>query len=410
MGLGKPAGIAAAVLLALSAAAVPGARSASAAEAGASEEYRVSGSGGLTYSARITASADYLSKQVCDDFAGHLRTVFGLDKDPKASYTGATYDGGTSECAVQPFDIHPTDSVITENGSERTIAMSPSTTGPVLEAIGFTTRSATATVSNAIITSASDGCAIDHDSSSSGQETATCAHTADDSYVTYDVATGATSSGAVRGAPTPVPPDPEANVKPQRTGTPGAPAATTTTGPITAPVTVGTPSQRTGAPTPTGRSSDSDDGNAFVAIFFLILVVLVLFWIISMGTMRSQWKKQSRRPARSRATPTRRPVDPALPYDSSRTAAPEPHDSPTFPYDSSRTAAPEPHDSPTFPYDTSRTAASEPHDSPAFPYDTSRTAASEPHDSPDPAPGSAGPSEAAAPRSDSRFAPPSGPA
>ncbi len=410
MGLGKPAGIAAAVLLALSAAAVPGARSASAAEAGASEEYRVSGSGGLTYSARITASADYLSKQVCDDFAGHLRTVFGLDKDPKASYTGATYDGGTSECAVQPFDIHPTDSVITENGSERTIAMSPSTTGPVLEAIGFTTRSATATVSNAIITSASDGCAIDHDSSSSGQETATCAHTADDSYVTYDVATGATSSGAVRGAPTPVPPDPEANVKPQRTGTPGAPAATTTTGPITAPVTVGTPSQRTGAPTPTGRSSDSDDGNAFVAIFFLILVVLVLFWIISMGTMRSQWKKQSRRPARSRATPTRRPVDPALPYDSSRTAAPEPHDSPTFPYDTSRTAAPEPHDSPTFPYDTSRTAASEPHDSPAFPYDTSRTAASEPHDSPDPAPGSAGPSEAAAPRSDSRFAPPSGPA
>ena len=374
MGLGKPAGIAAAVLLALSAAAVPGARSASAAEAGASEEYRVSGSGVLTYSARITASEDYLSKQVCDDFAGHLRTVFGLNKDPKASYTGATYDGGTSECAVQPFDIHPTDSVITENGSERTIAMSPSTTGPVLEAIGFTTRSATATVSNAIITSASDGCAIDHDSSSSGQETATCAHTADDSYVTYDVATGATSSGAVRGAPTPVPPDPEANVKPQRTGTPGAPAATTTTGPITAPVTVGTPGQRTGAPTPTGRSSDSDDGNAFVAIFFLILVVLVLFWIISMGTMRSQWKKQSRRPARSRATPTRRPVDPALPYDSSRTAASEPHDSPTFPYDTSRTTAPEP------------------------------------HDSPDPAPGSAGPSEAAAPRSDSRFAPPSGPA
>ena len=410
MGLGKPAGIAAAVLLALSAAAMPGARSASAAEAGASEEYRVSGSGGLTYSARITASADYLSKQVCDDFAGHLRTVFGLDKDPKASYTGATYDGGTSECAVQPFDIHPTDSVITENGSERTIAMSPSTTDPVLEAIGFTTRSATATVSNAIITSASDGCAIDHDSSSSGQETATCAHTADDSYVTYDVATGATSSGAVRGAPTPVPPDPEANVKPQRTGTPGAPAATTTTGPITAPVTVGTPGQRTSAPTPTGRSSDSDDGNAFVAIFFLILVVLVLFWIISMGTMRSQWKKQSRRPARSRATPTRRPVDPALPYDSSRTAASEPHDSPTFPYDTSRTAASEPHDSPTFPYDTARTAASEPHDSPAFPYDTSRTAASEPHDSPDPAPGSAGPSEAAAPRSDSRFAPPSGPA
>ena len=374
MGLGKPAGIAAAVLLALSAAAVPGARSASAAEAGASEEYRVSGSGVLTYSARITASADYLSKQVCDDFAGHLRTVFGLNKDPKASYTGATYDGGTSECAVQPFDIHPTDSVITENGSERTIAMSPSTTGPVLEAIGFTTRSATATVSNAIITSASDGCAIDHDSSSSGQETATCAHTADDSYVTYDVTTGATSSGAVRGAPTPVPPDPEANVKPQRTGTPGTPAATTTTGPITAPVTVGTPGQRTSAPTPTGRSSDSDDGNAFVAIFFLILVVLVLFWIISMGTMRSQWKKQSRRPARSRATPTRRPVDPALPYDTSRTAAPEPHDSPTFPYDSSRTTAPEP------------------------------------HDSPDPAPGSAGPSEAAAPRSDSRFAPPSGPA
>ncbi len=357
MGLGKPAGIAAAVLLALSAAAVPGARSASAAEAGASEEYRVSGSGVLTYSARITASEDYLSKQVCDDFADHLRTVFGLNKDPKASYTGATYDGGTSECAVQPFDIlHPTDSVITENGSERTIAMSPSTTGPVLEAIGFTTRSTTATVSNAIITSASDGCAIDHDSSSSGQETATCAHTADDSYVTYDVATGATSSGAVRGAPTPVPPDPEANVKPQRTGTPGAPAATTTTGPITAPVTVGTPGQRTGAPTPTGRSSDSDDGNAFVAIFFLILVVLVLFWIISMGTMRSQWKKQSRRPARSRATHTRRPVDPALPYDTSRTAAPEPHDSP------------------------------------------------------DPAPGSAGPSEAAAPRSDSRFAPPSGPA
>ena len=356
MGLGKPAGIAAAVLLALSAAAMPGARSASAAEAGASEEYRVSGSGVLTYSARITASEDYLSKQVCDDFAGHLRTVFGLDKDPKASYTGATYDGGTSECAVQPFDIHPTDSVITENGSERTIAMSPSTTGPALEAIGFTTRSATATVSNAIITSASDGCAIDHDSSSSGQETATCAHTADDSYVTYDVATGATSSGAVRGAPTPVPPDPEANVKPQRTGTPGAPAATTTTGPITAPVTVGTPGQRTSAPTPTGRSSDSDDGNAFVAIFFLILVVLVLFWIISMGTMRSQWKKQSRRPARSRATPTRRPVDPALPYDTSRTTAPEPHDSP------------------------------------------------------DPAPGSAGPSEAAAPRSDSRFAPPSGPA
>ena len=392
MGLGKPAGIAAAVLLALSAAAVPGARSASAAEAGASEEYRVSGSGVLTYSARITASEDYLSKQVCDDFAGHLRTVFGLNKDPKASYTGATYDGGTSECAVQPFDIHPTDSVITENGSERTIAMSPSTTGPVLEAIGFTTRSATATVSNAIITSASDGCAIDHDSSSSGQETATCAHTADDSYVTYDVATGATSSGAVRGAPTPVPPDPEANVKPQRTGTPGAPAATTTTGPITAPVTVGTPGQRTSAPTPTGRASDSDDGNAFVAIFFLILVVLVLFWIISMGTMRSQWKKQSRRPMRSRATPTRRPVDPALPYDSSRTAAPEPHDSPTFPYDTSRTTAPEPHDSPTFPYDTSRTTASEP------------------HDSPDPAPGSAGPSEAAAPRSDSRFAPPSGPA
>ena len=374
MGLGKPAGIAAAVLLALSAAAMPGARSASAAEAGASEEYRVSGSGVLTYSARITASEDYLTKRVCDDFAGHLRTVFGLDKDPKASYTGATYDGGTSECAVQPFDIHPTDSVITENGSERTIAMSPSTTDPVLEAIGFTTRSATATVSNAIITSASDGCAIDHDSSSSGQETATCAHTADDSYVTYDVATGATSSGAVRGAPTPVPPDPEANVKPQRTGTPGAPAATTTTGPITAPVTVGTPGQRTGAPTPTGRSSDSDDGNAFVAIFFLILVVLVLFWIISMGTMRSQWKKQSRRPARSRATHTRRPVDPALPYDTSRTAAPEPHDSPTFPYDTSRTAAPEP------------------------------------HDSPDPAPGSAGPSEAAAPRSDSRFAPPSGPA
>jgi len=392
MGLGKPAGIAAAVLLALSAAAVPGARSASAAEAGASEEYRVSGSGVLTYSARITASEDYLSKQVCDDFAGHLRTVFGLNKDPKASYTGATYDGGTSECAVQPFDIHPTDSVITENGSERTIAMSPSTTGPVLEAIGFTTRSATATVSNAIITSASDGCAIDHDSSSSGQETATCAHTADDSYVTYDVATGATSSGAVRGAPTPVPPDPEANVKPQRTGTPGAPAATTTTGPITAPVTVGTPGQRTSAPTPTGRASDSDDGNAFVAIFFLILVVLVLFWIISMGTMRSQWKKQSRRPMRSRATPTRRPVDPALPYDTSRTAAPEPHDSPTFPYDTSRTTAPEPHDSPTFPYDTSRTTASEP------------------HDSPDPAPGSAGPSEAAAPRSDSRFAPPSGPA
>ena len=392
MGLGKPAGIAAAVLLALSAAAVPGARSASAAEAGASEEYRVSGSGVLTYSARITASEDYLSKQVCDDFAGHLRTVFGLNKDPKASYTGATYDGGTSECAVQPFDIHPTDSVITENGSERTIAMSPSTTGPVLEAIGFTTRSATATVSNAIITSASDGCAIDHDSSSSGQETATCAHTADDSYVTYDVATGATSSGAVRGAPTPVPPDPEANVKPQRTGTPGAPAATTTTGPITAPVTVGTPGQRTSAPTPTGRASDSDDGNAFVAIFFLILVVLVLFWIISMGTMRSQWKKQSRRPMRSRATPTRRPVDPALPYDTSRTAAPEPHDSPTFPYDTSRTTAPEPHDSPTPPYDTSRTTASEP------------------HDSPDPAPGSAGPSEAAAPRSDSRFAPPSGPA
>ena len=374
MGLGKPAGIAAAVLLALSAAAMPGARSASAAEAGASEEYRVSGSGVLTYSARITASEDYLTKRVCDDFAGHLRTVFGLDKDPKASYTGATYDGGTSECAVQPFDIHPTDSVITENGSERTIAMSPSTTDPVLEAIGFTTRSATATVSNAIITSASDGCAIDHDSSSSGQETATCAHTADDSYVTYDVATGATSSGAVRGAPTPVPPDPEANVKPQRTGTPGAPAATTTTGPITAPVTVGTPGQRTSAPTPTGRSSDSDDGNAFVAIFFLILVVLVLFWIISMGTMRSQWKKQSRRPARSRATPTRRPVDPALPYDTSRTAAPEPHDSPTFPYDTSRTAAPEP------------------------------------HDSPGPAPGSTGPSEAAAPRSDSRFAPPSGPA
>ena len=392
MGLGKPAGIAAAVLLALSAAAVPGARSASAAEAGASEEYRVSGSGVLTYSARITASEDYLSKQVCDDFAGHLRTVFGLNKDPKASYTGATYDGGTSECAVQPFDIHPTDSVITENGSERTIAMSPSTTGPVLEAIGFTTRSATATVSNAIITSASDGCAIDHDSSSSGQETATCAHTADDSYVTYDVATGATSSGAVRGAPTPVPPDPEANVKPQRTGTPGAPAATTTTGPITAPVTVGTPGQRTSAPTPTGRASDSDDGNAFVAIFFLILVVLVLFWIISMGTMRSQWKKQSRRPMRSRATPTRRPVDPALPYDTSRTAAPEPHDSPTFPYDTSRTTAPEPHDSPTFPYDTSRTTAPEP------------------HDSPDPAPESADPSEAAAPRSDSRFAPPSGPA
>ena len=373
MGLGKPAGIAAAVLLALSAAAVPSARSASAAEAGASEEYRVSGSG-VTYSARITASADYLTKQVCDDFAGHLRTVFGLNKDPKASYTGATYDGGTSECAVRPFDIHPTDSVITENGSERTIAMSPSTTGPVLEAIGFTTRSATATVSNAIITSASDGCAIDHDSSSSGQETATCAHTADDSYVTYDVTTGATSSGAVRGAPTPVPPDPEANVKPQRTGTPGAPAATTTTGPITAPVTVGTPGQRTSAPTPTGRSSDSDDGNAFVAIFFLILVVLVLFWIISMGTMRSQWKKQSRRPTRSRATPTRRPADPAFPYDSSRTAAPEPHDSPAFPYDSSRTAAPEP------------------------------------HDFPDPARGSAGPSEAAAPRSDSRFAPPSGPA
>ena len=121
-------------------------------------------------------------------------------------------------------------------------------------------------------------------------------------------------------------------------------------------MTVGTPGQRTSAPTPTGRSSDSDDGNAFVAIFFLILVVLVLFWIISMGTMRSQWKKQSRRPARSRATHTRRPVDPALPYDTSRTAAPEPHDSP------------------------------------------------------DPAPGSAGPSEAAAPRSDSRFAPPSGPA
>ena len=374
MGLGKPAGIAAAVLLALSAAAVPGARSASAAEAGASEEYRVSGSGVLTYSARITASEDYLTKRVCDDFAGHLRTVFGLDKDPKASYTEATYSGGTSECTVPPFDIHPTDSVITENGSERTIAMSPSTTGPVLEAIGFTTRSTTATVSNAIITSASDGCAIDHDSSSSGQETATCAHTADDLYVTYDVATGATSSGAVRGAPTPVPPDPEANVKPQRTGTPGAPAATTTTGPITAPVTVGTPGQRTGAPTPTGRSSDSDDGNAFVAIFFLILVVLVLFWIISMGTMRSQWKKLSRRPARSRATPTRRLVDPAFPYDSSGTAASEPHDSPTFPYDSYRTAA------------------------------------SEPHDSPDPAPGSAGPSEAAAPRSDSRFAPPSGPA
>ena len=356
MGLRKPVGIAAAVVLALSAAAVPCARSASAAEAGASEEYRVSGSGVLTYSARITASQDYLTKRVCDDFAGHLRTLFGLDKDPKASYTGATYDGGTSECAVQPFDIHPTDSVITENGSERTIAMSPRTTGPVLEAIGFTTRSATATVRNAIITSASDGCAIDHDSSSSGQETATCAHTADDSYVTYDVATGATSSGAVHGAPTPVPPDPEANVKPQRTGTPGTPAATTTTGPITAPVTVGPPGQRTGAPTPTGRPSDSDDGNAFVSIFFLILVVLVLFWILSMGTMRSQWKKPSRRPARSRAAPTRRPVDPALPYDSSGAVA------------------------------------------------------SEPHDSPAPASGSAGPSEAAAHRSDSRFAPPSGPA
>ena len=374
MGLGKPAGIAAAVLLALSAAAVPGARSASAAEAGASEEYRVSGSGVLTYSARITASEDYLSKQVCDDFAGHLRTVFGLNKDPKASYTGATYDGGTSECAVQPFDIHPTDSVITENGSERTIAMSPSTTGPVLAAIGFTTRSATATVSNAIITSASDGCAIDHDSSSTGQETATCAQEADDLYVVYDVATGTTSSGAARGAPTPVPPDPEARARTQGPSTPSTPPAATTPGPITAPVTVGNPGQRGGAPTPTDRPSDSDDRDAFVSVFFLILVILVLIGIISMGTMRSRRTKQSRRTARFRAAPTRRPADSALPYDTSRTAAPEPHDSPTFPYDSSRTAAPEP------------------------------------HESPDPAPGSAGPSEAAAPRSDSRFAPPSGPA
>ena len=164
VGLRKTVGIAAAVVLALSVAAVPGARSAFAAEAGASEEYRVTGSSILTYSARIVASEDYLTKRVCDDFADRLRAVFGLAKDPNASYTGATYDGGTSECAVQPFDIYPTDSVITENGSEYTVAMLSSTTGPVLAAIGFTTRSATATVSNAIITSASDGCAIDHDS------------------------------------------------------------------------------------------------------------------------------------------------------------------------------------------------------------------------------------------------------
>ena len=220
-GVRKAAGTAAAVALALSALA-PGARSARAAEAGASEDYRVSGSGSLTYSARITASEDYLTGQVCDDFAARLRTVFGLGKEPKASYTGATYDGGTSECAVQPFDIRPADSVITENGSERTIAMASRTTGPVLEAIGFTTRSATATVSNAIITSASDGCAVDHDSSSSGRETAVCAQSADDLYVTYDVAKGATSSGAVHAAPTPSQPDPEARTRPQRADRPRA--------------------------------------------------------------------------------------------------------------------------------------------------------------------------------------------
>lgn len=363
VGLRKTVGIAAAVVLALSVAAVPGARSAFAAEAGASEEYRVTGSSILTYSARIVASEDYLTKRVCDDFADRLRAVFGLAKDPNASYTGATYDGGTSECAVQPFDIYPTDSVITENGSEYTISMLSSTTGPVLAAIGFTTRSATATVSNAIITSASDGCAIDHDSSSTGQETATCAQEADDLYVVYDVATGTTSSGAARGAPTPVPPDPEARARTQGPSTPSTPPAATTPGPITAPVTVGNPGQRGGAPTPTDRPSDSDDRDAFVSVFFLILVILVLIGIISMGTMRSRRTKQSRRTARFRAAPTRRPADRPR-------AGPE---------------------------------------DPADPYGSSGATASEPHDSPAPASESAGPSKAAAPRSDSRFAPPSDP-
>lgn len=363
MGLPRTAGIAIAMALALCAVAVPGAPGASAAEAGASEEYRVTGSGFLSYSARIVASEDYLTKRVCVDFTDRLRTVFGLAKDPKTSYTEATYSGGTSECTVPPFDIHPTDSVITENGSERTISMSSSTTGPVLAAIGFTTRSATATVSNAIITSASDGCAIDHDSSSTGQETATCTQAADDLYVTYDVATGATSSGAVRGAPTPVPPGPEARARSQSPSTPSTPAATTTPGPITAPVTVGNPGQRGGAPTPTGRHSGSDDHDAFVSVFFLIIVILVLIGIISMGTMRSHRTKHSRRTARSRSTPARPPVD--------RTRA-DPGD-------------------PTSPYGSSGTSASDPHDSPA------------------PALESEGPSEAAAPRSDSRFAPPSDP-
>ena len=373
-GVWKAAGTAAAVALALSALA-PGARSARAAEAGASEDYRVSGSGSLTYSARITASEDYLTGQVCDDFAARLRTVFGLGKEPKASYTGATYDGGTSECAVQPFDIRPADSVITENGSERTIAMASRTTGPVLEAIGFTTRSATATVSNAIITSASDGCAVDHDSSSSGRETAVCAQSADDLYVTYDVAKGATSSGAVHAAPTPSQPDPEARTRPQRTGTPSASATPSTPGPITAPVIVGSPGQRGGAATPTAKPSDSDDHDAFVVVLFLILVLLVLIGIVSRGTMRARRTARSpTAPARQRADrPRADPGEPADPYGADGAAAPEPYESPAPAHGSSGRTAPEADGSPI------------------------------------PAPGSAGASEAAAPRSDSRFAPPGDP-
>ena len=83
-----------------------------------------------------------------------------------------------------------------------------------------------------------------------------------------------------------------------------------------------------------------------------------------MGAMRSHRTKHSRRTARSRSAPARPPVDRSHAHLKN----------------------------------------------PASPYGSSRTSASDPHGSPAPALETEDPSEAAAPRSDSRFAPPSDPA
>lgn len=327
MGLRKPVGTAAvAAVLALSAVVAPSARPACAAGGQATENYRVTGSGPLYYSARISADDAVLVRRVCDEFGDHIRSVFGLPASHQVvTFTRTRFKGTPSTCAVDEFRVPDHAPFLTGNGPAHTITMPLRVTEPIAGATGLTMRTVRASVGNAVVTSVSGGGLVDHDPDSKGWENAVWYQEFEDVTLAYDVSSGTTSTGAVHPPSNNDPPEPEPADDPQSPqslagASPSAGASTPASG-RTGAAKRGY--NRSGLRPPSLSDQlclDCDAKRRIASATVLIFILVVLLRLIAKGAgwpRRPGEPRKAHRPARSRAPVeprTSEPADPAFPY------------------------------------------------------------------------------------------------